>query len=65
MLSALILGALVCNINLAAANIALPDIGDAFGANQTSLNLVAVGCSLGLASPTVTDASSCSCSASA
>ena len=48
-LSALILGALVCNINLAAANIALPDIGDAFGANQTSLNLVAVGCSLGLA----------------
>ena len=48
-LTALILGALVCNINLAAANIALPDIGDAFGAGQTSLNLVAVGCSLGLA----------------
>ena len=39
----------MCNINLAAANIALPDIGDAFGAGQTALNLVAVGCSLGLA----------------
>ena len=48
-LAALILGALVCNINLAAANIALPDIGDAFGAGQTALNLVALGCSLGLA----------------
>lgn len=48
-LSALILGALVCNINLAAANVALPDIGDAFGASQTALNIVAVGCSLGLA----------------
>lgn len=48
-LAALILGALVCNINLAAANIALPDIGDAFGTGQTALNLVAVGCSLGLA----------------
>ena len=48
-LTALILGALVCNINLAAANIALPDIGDAFQTGQTALNLVAVGCSLGLA----------------
>lgn len=48
-LTALILGALVCNINLAVANVALPDIGDAFGAGQTALNLVAVGCSLGLA----------------
>lgn len=48
-LGALVLGALVCNINLAAANIALPDIGDAFGAGQTELNLVAIGCSLGLA----------------
>lgn len=48
-LTALILSALVCNINLAAANIALPDIGDQFGADQTALNLVAVGCSLGLA----------------
>ncbi|GAA1694467.1 MFS transporter [Microbacterium sediminicola] len=48
-LTALILSALVCNINLASANIALPDIGDAFGATQTQLNLVAVGCALGLA----------------
>lgn len=48
-LGSLILAALVCNINLAAANIALPQIGDAFGAGQTSLNLVALGCSLGLA----------------
>ena len=48
-LSALILGALVANINLAVANIALPDIGRAFGTGQTQLNLVAVGCTLGLA----------------
>jgi MFS family permease len=48
-LTALILGALVCNINLAAANVALPQVGDAFGASQTALNIVAVGCSLGLA----------------
>jgi MFS family permease len=48
-LTALILGALVCNINLAAANVALPEVGDAFGASQTALNVVAVGCSLGLA----------------
>lgn len=48
-LTSLILGALVCNINLAAANVALPDVGDAFGASQTALNIVAVGCSLGLA----------------
>jgi EmrB/QacA subfamily drug resistance transporter len=48
-LAALILGALVCNINLAAANIALPDVGDAFGASQSALNIVALGCSLGLA----------------
>ena len=47
-LTALILAALVCNINLAAANVALPDVGDAFGATQTALNLVAVGCELGL-----------------
>lgn len=48
-LTALILGALVCNINLAAANVALPDVGAAFGATQTALNIVALGCSLGLA----------------
>ncbi|WP_061965198.1 MFS transporter [Demequina aurantiaca] len=48
-LTALILSALVCNINLAAANITLPSVGTAFGASQTQLNLVAVGCALGLA----------------
>lgn len=48
-LTALIISAMVCNINLASANIALPEIGDAFGAGQTALNLVALGCSLGLA----------------
>jgi len=48
-LTSLILAALVCNINLAAANIALPDVGDAFGASQSALNIVALGCSLGLA----------------
>jgi len=48
-LAALILGALVCNINLAAANVALPGVGEAFGATQTALNIVAVGCSMGLA----------------
>lgn len=48
-LASLILAALVCNINLAAANIALPDIGRTFGASQTALNIVGLGCSLGLA----------------
>ncbi|MFT4212779.1 MAG: MFS transporter [Microbacterium sp.] len=48
-LTALTLGALVCNINLAVANVALPDIGRAFAASQTSLNLIAIGCTLGLA----------------
>lgn len=48
-LATLITAALVCNIDLASAGIALPEIGDAFGAAQTSLNLVALGCSLGLA----------------
>jgi EmrB/QacA subfamily drug resistance transporter len=48
-LSALILVAAVANLNLAVANVALPDIGKAFDAGQTTLNLVAVGYSLGLA----------------
>jgi MFS family permease len=48
-LTALILVAAVANLNLAVANVALPDIGKAFDAGQTSLNLVAVGYSLGLA----------------
>ena len=45
----LILVAAVANLNLAVANVALPDIGRAFDASQTELNLVAVGYSLGLA----------------
>jgi len=48
-LATLILVAGVANLNLAVANVALPDIGQAFDASQTSLNLVAVGYSLGLA----------------
>ena len=48
-LVALILVAAVANLNLAVANVALPDIGMAFDASQTQLNLVAVGFSLGLA----------------
>jgi DHA2 family multidrug resistance protein-like MFS transporter len=45
----LILVAAVANLNLAVANVALPDIGRAFDASQTQLNLVAVSYSLGLA----------------
>src|SRR5215472_8390394 len=48
-LATLILVAGVANVNLAVANVALPDIGKAFSASQTALNLVAVGYSLGLA----------------
>lgn len=48
-LGALILVAAVANLNLAVANVALPDIGKEFDAGQTTLNLVAVGYSLGLA----------------
>ena len=48
-LFALILVAGVANLNLAVANVALPDIGKSFDASQTQLNLVAVGFSLGLA----------------
>ena len=48
-LLALILVAGVANLNLSVANVALPDIGRAFDASQTSLDLVAVGYSLGLA----------------
>ena len=48
-LAALILVAAVANLNLAVANVALPDIGKAFDSGQTTLNLVAVGYSLGLA----------------
>jgi EmrB/QacA subfamily drug resistance transporter len=52
-LAALILVAAVANLNLAVANVALPDIGEAFDAGQTSLNLVAVGYSLGLAASVI------------
>ncbi len=48
-LVALILVAAVANLNLAVANVALPDIGAHFTASQTSLDLVAVAYSLGLA----------------
>ncbi len=49
-LTALILGAGVANMNLAVANVGLPDIGKDLGASQAGLNVVAVGFSLGLAS---------------
>ena len=45
----LILVAAVANLNLAVANVALPDIGKDFDASQVEINLVAVGYSLGLA----------------
>jgi len=48
-LAALIAVAAVANLNLSVANVALPDIGKAFDASQTGLDLVAVGYSLGLA----------------
>jgi MFS family permease len=41
--------AAVANLNLAVANVALPSIGLAFDSSQTTLNLIAVGYSLGLA----------------
>jgi MFS transporter, DHA2 family, multidrug resistance protein len=49
-LLALILVAAVANLNLAVANVALPAIGKAFDSSQTTLDLIAVGYSLGLAS---------------
>src|SRR3954449_7207373 len=48
-LAALIAVAAVANLNLAVANVALPDIGQAFDSSQTTLNLIAVGYSFGLA----------------
>src|SRR6186997_2586271 len=48
-LVALILVAAVANLNLSVANVALPDIGKAFDSSQTTLDLIAVGYSLGLA----------------
>jgi len=48
-LAALVLVAAVANLNLSVANVALPDIGKAFDSSQTTLDLIAVGYSLGLA----------------
>ncbi len=48
-LGALVSVAGVANLNLAVANVALPEIGERFRASQTGLNLVSVGFSLGLA----------------
>ena len=45
-LTALILAAIVANLNLSVANVALPDIGRALDASQTELNLIAIGCTL-------------------
>ena len=48
-LISLILVAGVANLNLSVANVALPSIGKAFDSSQTTLDLIAVGYSLGLA----------------
>ena len=48
-LLSLILVAAVANLNLSVANVALPEIGQAFDSSQTALNLIAVGYSIGLA----------------
>lgn len=48
-LASLIVGAIVCNVNLSVANIALPDIARSLDASQTMVNLVAIGTTLGLA----------------
>ncbi len=48
-LLSLILVAAVANLNLAVANVALPSIAKEFDSSQTTLNLIAVGYSLGLA----------------
>ncbi|MDO9486682.1 MAG: MFS transporter [Actinomycetota bacterium] len=49
-LLALITGAIVANINLAVANVALPTIGAELDASQTQLDAIAVAFALGLAS---------------
>src|SRR5262245_7083062 len=48
-LIALILVAAVANLNLSVANVALPSIGNHFDSGQTTLDMIAVGYSLGLA----------------
>jgi MFS transporter, DHA2 family, multidrug resistance protein len=52
-LTALILVAAVANLNLAVANVALPEIGREFDSTQTTLDLIAVGYSLGLAASVI------------
>ena len=48
-LISLIAVAAVANLNLSVANVALPSIGRAFDSSQTTLDLIAVGYSLGFA----------------
>jgi EmrB/QacA subfamily drug resistance transporter len=48
-LLSLILVSAVANLNLSVANVALPSIGESFDSSQTTLDLIAVGYSLGLA----------------
>src|SRR5262245_24959918 len=48
-LVALIMVAAVANLNLSVANVALPSIGAHFDSGQTTLDMIAVGYSLGLA----------------
>ena len=48
-LASLIAVATVANLNLSVANVAIPEIGDHFDSSQTTLNLIAVGYSFGLA----------------
>ena len=48
-LVSLVLVAAVADLNLSAANVALPDVATYFDASQTAQDLVAVGYSLGLA----------------
>jgi EmrB/QacA subfamily drug resistance transporter len=48
-LATLIFVAAVANFNLSVANVALPEIGKEFDAGQTTVDLIAVGYSLGLA----------------
>ena len=48
-LTSLILVAAVANLNLTVANVVLPDIGRPFDAGQTTLDIIAIGYSLGLA----------------
>jgi MFS transporter, DHA2 family, multidrug resistance protein len=48
--------AAVANLKLSVANVALPSIGKAFDSSQTTLNLIAVGYSLGLAASVLTSA---------